>query len=198
MKQWYTLYTKPNAEYQVATALRQRGLEIFLPEIATTEGNGPQPLFPSYLFFKVDFGITMMSSIQWTPGLIRILAFGDDPQPVDVEVIDLIRRKLAEVKAKGDWLEHDFQPGDTVRITDGPFEDMLAIFEGPTTANQRVQVLLKVLGGSRMQVEVANLEKASPETNTNGKPPTKRPRRTRGRGRRIKNSTQGATSGLHD
>jgi len=191
MKLWYTLYTKPNAEYQVANALQRRGLEIFLPEIDTPEGTEKQPLFPSYLFLYVDFSVMMLSKVQWTPGLVRILAFGDSPQPVETTVIELIRSKLAEMTAKGDWLEHDFQPGDTVRITDGPFEDMLAIFEGPTTASQRVQVLLKVLGGSRMQVEVANLEKASPESND--KPPTKLPRRTRGQGRRIKNNTQQAT-----
>lgn len=65
------------------------------------------------------------------------------------------------------------------------FQDMLAIFEGPTTPSQRVQLLLKVLGGSRMQVDVTALEKAPPDENQ-APPPQKRSRRTRGRGRRIK------------
>jgi len=73
-----------------------------------------------------------------------------------------------------------------VRITDGPFRDMWAIFEGPTTPSQRVQVLLTILGHARrVQLEPADLEKVP--TGAEG-PIPKRPRRTRGRGRRI-NST---------
>ena len=33
MEHWYTLYTKPNAEYQVARALSRRGIEAYVPEI---------------------------------------------------------------------------------------------------------------------------------------------------------------------
>jgi len=191
MKQWYTLYTKPHAEYQVAAFLQRRGFETFLPEAEVDQGQGATPFFPRYLFLNIDFGLTGLSKIQWTPGLVRILAFGDRPQPVRGEVIELIRTKLADLSAKGGWIGHDFEPGDTVRITSGPFADMEAIFEGPTTANQRVQVLLKVLGGSRMQIEVAHLEKTTPETDE--PTPVKRPRRTRGRGRTINRQNQPAT-----
>jgi hypothetical protein len=30
MEHWYTLYTKPNAEYQVAASLQERGLQTYL------------------------------------------------------------------------------------------------------------------------------------------------------------------------
>ncbi len=57
---------------------------------------------------------------------------------------------------------------------------MLAIFDEPTTPARRVQVLLSILGASRVQVDVADLEKVDAEV-----PAPKRRRRTRGRGRRI-------------
>ena len=49
MEQWYALYTKPNAEYQVAEALQQRGFQTYLPEIETRRKGRRrrQPLFPT-------------------------------------------------------------------------------------------------------------------------------------------------------
>lgn len=194
MEQWYTLYTKPHCEYKVATALRQRGLLVYLPEIEASKlsqsGKKLIPFFPCYLFCKIDFEAFGLSHIQWTSGLRRILAFDDRPLPVSESLIDLIRFNLREIKTSGDWLGPNFRPGETVRITNGPFRDMLAIFEGPTTASQRVQILLKVLGSSRMQIEVEHLEKV--EKKTEATTPVKRPRRTRGRGRTIKKQHQQA------
>ena len=189
MERWYTLHTKPNTEYQVATALQRRGLEIYLPEIEnpkTSQGRKGKPFFPCYLFLKIDFEIVGLSHVQWTPGLRRVLTFGDQPVPVSNKVIDFIQGKLGEIKANGGWPVHTFKSGDTVRITEGPFRDMLAIFEGPTTPGKRVQVLLTILGHTnRVQVKATDLEKVPPRTEAHAP----KPRRTRGQGRRIKGTS---------
>ena len=113
-----------------------------------------------------------------------MVGFGDQPTPLPDEVIELIQQGLSELEAAGDWPAHGFKPGDTVLITSGPFEDMLAIFAGPTTPTQRVQVLLNILGhASRVQVEASNLAKAPEEVEA---PPLVRTRGTRGKGRKIK------------
>lgn len=189
MEQWYTLHAKPNKEYQVATTLQRRNLQVYLPEIEAANaragrkfaGRKVKPFFPGYLFVNVDFEAVGLSNLEWIPGLHRIVAFDGCPVPVPGEVIDLIRYKLGEGEAVGGWPEHTFQPGDTVRIIDGPFRGMLAIFDESTTPAKRVQVLLSILGASRVQVDVADLEKVDAEAPA----PKRRPRRTRGRGRRI-------------
>jgi transcription antitermination factor NusG len=136
------------------------------------------------LFLKVDFEVVGLSQVQWTPGLCRVLTFGDQPAPVSGSVIELIQRKLGEVKARGSWPTYPFKPGDPVRIVDGPFQDMEAIFAGPTTPSRRVQVLLNILGHtSRVQLNTADLAKIPPAADT---PEPKRLRRTRGRGHPIK------------
>jgi len=183
VEQWYTLHTKPNKEYQVATTLQQRNVQVYLPETEATNaraGRKVKPFFPGYLFVNVDFEAVGLSNLRWIPGLHRIVAFDGCPVPVPGDVIDLIRYKLGEVEAVGGRPEHVFQPGDTVRIIDGPFRGMLAIFDEPTKPVKRVQVLLSILGASRVQVDVADLEKVDAEV-----PAPKRPRRTRGRGRRT-------------
>ena len=187
MEQWHVLYTKPHAEYQVATTLQERGIQIYLPEIHSPkvrQGRKREPFFPCYLFTRLDFKVAGLSGVQWTPGLRRIVTFDNQPVPVPDEVINLIVCKLGEIEAAGGWPIHSFKPGDTVRITDGPLQGLLAIFEGPTTPGQRVRVLLTILGhASRAQVCVTNLEKVSPGLEVPG---PERTRRTRGRGRRVK------------
>ncbi|MFQ5610900.1 MAG: transcription termination/antitermination protein NusG [Anaerolineae bacterium] len=187
MKQWYTLHTKPNAEYQVAATLKQRGIQTYLPELESPkarQGRRKKPFFPCYLFIRTDFEAVGLSQVQWTPGLRRIVAFDDRPTPLGDEIITLIRRKLDALNASGGQVSHPFKPGETVRITGGPLQNLLAIFDGPATATERVQVLLNILGhASRVQVDVADLEKTSSDAQA---PMPKRPRRTRGRGRWVK------------
>jgi transcriptional antiterminator RfaH len=188
MKQWYTLHTKPSAEYQVATAMQRRGVQTYLPELESPHSRQERktkPFFPCYLFARIDFEVTGLSQLQWTPGLRRIVAFGGRPVPLSDEVIDLVRHRLDGVGATGGRpVGHDFHQGDEVRITDGPLQGMLAIFEGPSTPSERVHVLLTFLGHlNRVHVSAADLQKVSTAAQS---PVLKRPRRTRGRGRHIK------------
>jgi transcriptional antiterminator RfaH len=187
MEQWYTLYTKPNSEYQVANTLERRGIHTYLPEIEapkTQRKSGRKPFFPCYLFTRVDFEKVGLSRVRWTPGLRRVVAFGEYPVPLPDEVIELIRRKLDMINATGGRPGHNFRPGETVRITNGPLQGLLAAFEGPSTPTERVQVLLGFLGHvSRAHVSVTDLQKVPAEAEA---PAPKRQRRSRGRGRPIR------------
>ena len=187
MEHWYTLHTKPNAEYQVRAALQQREIQTYLPEIETPKprnGRKKKPFFPCYIFGRIDLEFMGFSDLQWTPGLRRIVAFNDQPVPLPNEAIELVQRRLGEIETAGGLPIHPFKPGDAVRIIDGPFRDMQAIFDGPTTPTERVQVLLNILGqAGRVHVNVAKLEIAPAEAK---EPKRKRPRRTRGQGRRIR------------
>lgn len=190
MEHWYALQTKPKAEYQVADLLRLRDLEVYLPEIKYRKTRKPaknQPFFPNYLFLRADLTVVELSTIQWTPGLLRLISFDNEPVPVPIEIIDLIRQKLEALNRNGGTPRHDFTPGETVQITDGPFEDMVAIFDQPTSSADRVRVLLEFLGrASRVEVDPADLKKVTPNPDEPAAAPQKRPRRTRGRGRRIR------------
>lgn len=186
MEQWCTLHTKPNAEYQVTAALQQRKIETYLPEIVTptaNKGKRKQPFFPCYLFAWIDLERVGFSAVQWTPGLRRLVTFDDQPASLPDEVIELIRQQVDQLEASGGLPQHNLKPGDRVRIKEGPFQDMLALFTGPTTPAQRVHVLLEILGHAcRVKVAVTDLEKTEPQPPPI---PAKQPRRTRGRGRRI-------------
>jgi transcriptional antiterminator RfaH len=187
MRQWYAANTKPRTERQLAMALQQRGVETFLPEttvITVNQKRRKAPFFPSYLFMRVDLATDNPALWRWAPGLRHLVTYGIRPASIPDEVINLIRVKLHELESGGSRLAHPFEPGDVVRIKDGPFRDVLAIFDGPSTPSERVHVLMGALNNSvRVRIAASALEKAQGSTKL---PHDKQPRRTRGRGRRIR------------
>jgi transcriptional antiterminator RfaH len=183
---WYTLYTKPNSEHCVEAVLRRRGLTTYLPKIAgptKRDHKRMNPFFPCYMFARIDFDCVGISCVRWTPGLRRVVAVADKPVPLGDEVINEIRNRLERLNASDCQKQASFQAGQVVRITEGPLEGMLAIFEGPSEPSERVRVLLEFLGRiSRVKVQVDSLETVHSRVYL---PATMRPRRTRGKGRRI-------------
>lgn len=186
MERWYSLYTKPQSERIVAKLLEQRAITTFYPEIRVTIANKQKrrtPLFPGYLFARLDFDSGDPSVWRWTPGLRYVVAYGDWPIPVPDDVVRLMYKKVSSADTVAQILGQDLQVGDLVRIKNGPFKDMLAVFEGPTPPGDRVHLLLSALNRSvKVRVDLDNLKKVSSRKNWSEK---KRPRRTRGRGRRI-------------
>ena len=174
---WYVLYTKPNAERQVTATLHERGIEVFLPTARKHHRRQWQegPLFPCYLFARVDLDRVGYSAVAWTPGLRRMVAFGDKPAVVPDDAIEMIRQRLAEIETQGGLPTHGFQPGDAVRFKDGPLRGLHAVFEGSMGPVERVWVLIQFLGeANRAEVPVADLEGVPA---IEGK--RERPRRTR-------------------
>lgn len=190
---WYVLQTRPRRELLVAGQLeRHTGLAIFLPEVLqpSARGTGLVPLFPGYLFVQVDLQQRPAGLVIHTPGVIRLVGHGQQPTPVAAEVVQRLQERVHQVNAKGGLPHHSFQPGDPVTFTTGPLHGLDAVFVGPQTPSQRVQVLLYFLGQQQqMEVDVQLLEK------TNGpRPqasPARPPRRTRGKGRRIRTASVG-------
>jgi len=184
--EWYVVHTKPHAELLAATLLERRfGLEVYLPEVMQQRRGKPHlvTLFPAYLFIDADLALTPPSQVDATPGVVRMVRFGDGtPQPLAAGVVVALRTQVAALNAVGGLVPHPFHPGDVVEITAGPLQGLAAVFVGPMTPAARVQVLLRFLG--RDQTVSVAVEHLVPGA---GAPPVveKRARRTRGRGRWI-------------
>jgi transcriptional antiterminator RfaH len=186
MKQWYALYTKPRAEVMVTASLKKRGIETYLPETTTTAASQTPkrvPFFPCYLFIRVDLEVDNPALWQWTPGVQYIVSYGNWPVPLPNEVINLIKHKLGEYETQPSRSAHKLEAGEIDRINKGPFQNMVTVFNGPTTPVARVSALLSSLSNSaRLRFASSALERVSGAADV---PVDKRPRRTRGRGRRI-------------
>lgn len=146
MERWYTLYAKPRAEQRVGEALVARGVEVWVPHIVYHGKRGTplvKPFFPRYLFARFDWEHGGIGSIQWTPGLVRVLLFDGKPAWLPDEKVAYLSSRLEAINGD-DFLA--IKPGERVRVKQGPFRDVEAVFDRRLNGQQRVAVLLEILG----------------------------------------------------
>ena len=146
---WYAMQTKANKEKEVEKRLSDFNLEVYLPWMRSRRRIGTRfqwiliPLFPGYLFCRLDLVICGKAA-RYCPGVKDFLRFGNQIAEVDPRIIMSLRERcpggvalIEPVAAK---------PGDPVKINEGPFSGLEAIFERALKGNERVAVLLEILG----------------------------------------------------
>lgn len=117
--QWFAIQVAAKKEWLVATVLGAKGYEYFLPlgrRVKPRSSAVDPPLFPGYVFCR--FGTEVLGPVITTPGVIRIVGFGNRPAPVDDSEIENIRR----IEAAGMAAESCSFPktGERVLIRSGP------------------------------------------------------------------------------
>jgi transcriptional antiterminator RfaH len=181
---WYAVHCQPLKEWQAAVALESYlQLVVYLPEIRRRFRGQVQrsAFFPGYLFVRANLQIVKCSSINTTPGVVRLVSFGETPQPVPDAAIEAIHEVVDNFNRVSILPAHNFRPGEVVQLRGGPLQGLKATFAGPMKPSERVQVLIDFLGSCRKaEVDVHLLERVGPE------PTAIRERRTRGHGRKIK------------
>ena len=146
---WYVIQTKPGNEHRVESNLSNQEIEVFLPLLESFEYLSGKmirkikPLFPNYLFARFDIKLQYYK-VKWTRGVNRILGNGVEPVPISEKVIQTIRERAG----KGNFvkLEEEWREGDPVRITSGPFKELIGIFQKKMSDNGRVRILLNLIG----------------------------------------------------
>jgi transcriptional antiterminator RfaH len=109
-----------------------------------------EPLFPGYLFVRLDIQRQNTSPIRSTRGVIGLVRFGNEPRPVPEALV--VELKAAHTDPDGAITqEHLFKSGDRVEIVSGPFAGLKAIFLAES-GEERAQLLLELLGRSNRVV----------------------------------------------
>ena len=159
MLNWYALYTKPHKEQHVHSLLEERGFETYLPTIQVRKSGKKktEPFFSCYLFVRLASDAS--SSVRWTPGLRRIVSFGEAPAAIPDEAISLIQRRVADM-GELDYAACRFKAGEQVVIKDGPLKYLEAVFDRALSNRDRAMILVDMLGRlTRCEVDVSYLEK---------------------------------------
>ena len=81
---------------------------------------------------------------RYAPGVKDFLTFGSQVAEVGVDIIEALRDRCPGGVAHIDRV--NAKPGDTVRINEGPFSGLEAVFEQTLKSSERVAVLLEILG----------------------------------------------------
>jgi transcriptional antiterminator RfaH len=158
---WAVARLQPQHENAGLVHLKLNGYEIYYPRVRerrVSHGRRIEvhpPLFWGYCFFVVENGVWYTA--RWAIGVCGVIMDGVRPGCVSGDVI-------AELKAR----EHNgainlprrdgLEPGEQVRVLQGPFSGHLALYAG-MRPKERVEVLLQLLGGlQKVELPRASIE----------------------------------------
>lgn len=156
---WYALQHKPAQGDRALEHLQNQDISCFYPKITVEKIKAGkrtkklEPLFPGYLFVNLEKTDPIWSKLRSTRGVLRVVSFAHKPAAIADEVIQQIKDGLQTVAEQG-----GIQPGQTVELSDGPFQGLSAIFQaydgeeraifliGFMTKQQRVSLPVSAIG----------------------------------------------------
>ena len=141
-ERWFVIRTKAKKEDYAVQQLERRGVPVFLPRIVEYGRDHVVPLFPSYLFVRIEL-FRQYHRVVWTPGVRGFVSFGAVPTPIPESAIYLIASSAGE----GGVIRPlaSFKAGDRVQIKSGPLAGLVAVIEQPCSQRGRVRILLNFL-----------------------------------------------------
>jgi transcriptional antiterminator RfaH len=159
MRRWYVVHTHPQAESRALLNLKRQGFDAYLPRCRKWRRHARKaevvagPLFPRYLFLRLDIDVERWRPVLSTFGVGGLICRDGLPAPVPGGIIEAILAREDAGHFVDLTRQAEIRPGDRVQVTAGPFADRIAVFAG-LNEGQRVILLLDLLG-RKLRVEVA-------------------------------------------
>jgi transcriptional antiterminator RfaH len=154
MLRWYLVRTKPNGEGTALRNLERQGYGTYFPRLTQSlpwRGRWRDrvvPLFPGYLFMRLDEGRQALAPVRSTTGVAAVVRFGADYAVVADAVVDeLMSRADPDTGLHRLSLGQGLAPGTPIRIATGPFDGLEGVFQRESGTDRAI-VLLSVLGQS--------------------------------------------------
>jgi len=173
---WYVVHAYSNFEHKVAESLKERvrrqGLEskfgeILVPTEEVVEMRDGQKrksdrkFFPGYVLVQMEMDEDTWHLVKDVPKVLGFIGgTSDKPAPITDKEANAILRRVEEGvdKPKPKVL---FEPGEVVRVIDGPFNDFNGVVESVNYDKSRLQVAVQILGRSTpVELEFSQVEKA--------------------------------------
>ncbi|GAA3886612.1 transcription termination/antitermination protein NusG [Streptomyces sedi] len=174
--EWYVIHTYAGYENRVKTNLEQRAVSlnvedyIFQVEVPQEEvvqiKNGDrrtikQNKLPSYVLVRMDLTNESWGVVRNTPGVTGFVGNAYDPYPLTLDEIvkmlapEVEQQAAAEAAAEGGAPSSgrrvevqvlDFEVGDSVTVTDGPFATLQATINEINADSKKVKGLVEIFG----------------------------------------------------
>lgn len=158
---WFAVRTQPRKERLALEHLARQDFDGFCPmwRGAARQRRHIQPplmpLFPSYVFARLDLDVQLWRSINGTIGCIGLVSFGSRPTALPAGFVEALRDSSEEGGEVG--FEAELSPGDRVRVVGGTFDNLCGVLverSGP----ERVAILLEVMSrATRVEIASARL-----------------------------------------
>jgi transcriptional antiterminator RfaH len=151
MKQWYVVHTQANKEHTAASHLERQGFEVYLPRYQKTLNHArsvrlvARPLFQRYLFVRVNTEMQRWRSINGTIGVSYLITNGEKPVPIPRGIVEAIQGR-EDNHGLVMMLPPVYAVGQRLEVLEGPMATSNAFFQKFSDNNNRVLVLLEMLG----------------------------------------------------
>ena len=174
-KRWYVVHAYSGYEKKVAVALQERielhnmqdsfG-EVLVPTEEVVEMRAGQKrkserkFFPGYVLVQMDLSDDSWHLVKETP---RVMGFiggkADKPAPITDKEAELILQRMDD-SVEAPKPKTIFEPGEMVRVIDGPFNDFNGVVEEVNYEKNRLQVAVLIFGRSTpVELEFGQVEK---------------------------------------
>jgi len=180
-KQWFVLHTLTGQEQKVKESIRRRikqeEMEEYLDEVVIptekvsevkkgVRSTTTRKFFPGYVLAHVALydEAKQLRDKSWyfvreTPGIIGFIG-GEKPVPLQPEEVEVILHQVDDKKDKVK-LKVVFEPGETVKITDGPFLNFSGVVEDVDPNRGKLKVSVAIFGRSApVELEYWQVERA--------------------------------------
>jgi transcriptional antiterminator NusG len=174
--QWYVVHAYSNYEHKVKHSLiervRRAGLEqkfgeVLVPTeevVEMREGvrrKSERKFFPGYVLVQMEMDDETWHLVKEVPKVLGFIGGSSDrPAPItDREAQAILNRVQEGVdKPRPKIL---FEPGEVVRVTEGPFNDFSGVVEQVNYDKSKVRVAVQILGRSTpVELDFGQVEKA--------------------------------------
>ena len=172
---WYIVHAYSNYEYKVKSSLEERvtlmGLEdkfgeILIPTEEVVEmkdgakRSTERKFFPGYVLVQMEMDDETWHLVKEVPKVLGFIGGSSDrPAPItEIEANRILQRVVDGVdKPQPKVL---FEPGELVRVTDGPFNDFSGVVEKVNYEKNRLEVAVQILGRSTpVELDFGQVEK---------------------------------------
>ncbi|MEU6958503.1 transcription termination/antitermination protein NusG [Streptomyces chrestomyceticus] len=174
--EWYVIHTYAGYEKRVKANLEQRAVSlnvedfIYQAEVPEEEivqikngerKNVRQNKLPGYVLVRMDLTNESWGVVRNTPGVTGFVGNAYDPYPLTLDEIVKMLAPEAEAKAAKEAAEAegkpapsrkvevqvlDFEVGDSVTVTDGPFATLQATINEINADSKKVKGLVEIFG----------------------------------------------------
>ena len=97
IRRWYVIQTKPRDETRCVLELSRKGIETLCPMMRDYRWRRKRyesvPLFPGYVFARFVYPESFYKVI-WTPGVSRLVQFGETPSHLSDSVVSLMKNAM--------------------------------------------------------------------------------------------------------
>lgn len=173
---WYVVHAYSGYENKVKVAIQEyadrAGLSdnfgrILVPSEEVVEirdgkkRTSERKFFPGYVLVEMDMNEAAWHLVKSVPQVMGFIgASGDRPVPISQKEVDRILQRVEENVDKP-RPKIIYEPGEMVRVTDGPFTDFEAVVEGVDYDKNRLQVSVLIFGRSTpVELEFAQVVKS--------------------------------------